>query len=295
LLLHNKKRHAPLPVSFSLNFLYNEKIVNPSFCAIFSRKNCLYQFPQEWYNYKSMGGDSLKQLFSMQAIAHIQSDFSSKFGIPRQSGLVDALESTIVFEPPFRNPDALRGLGDFSHIWLIWAFSESVQERWSPMVRPPRLGGNVRMGVFATRSPFRPNPIGLSSVRLERIELTEAAGPVLHVRGADLMNGTPIFDIKPYIPYSDCHPDALGGFAPAAPEEVLKVCIPPDLLEKVPAKRRKALLGILAQDPRPSYQKDPNRVYGFSFAGLEVQFQVTDPVLTVVGISASADAYPNNA
>ena len=174
----------------------------------------------------------MEQVFPMQVVARIRSDFSSKFGVPRQSGLVDDLEASVVFEPAFRNPDAVRGLEGFSHIWLIWAFHQAVRDTWSPTVRPPRLGGNVRMGVFATRSPFRPNPIGLSSVRLERVELTAELGPVLHVRGADLVDGTPIFDIKPYIPYGDSHPDAVGGFASAPAGETLTVVIPPPLLER---------------------------------------------------------------
>ena len=213
--------------------------------------------------------------FSMEPIAHIRSDFAEKFGVPRQSGLVDALEASIVFTPPYRSPDALRGLEDFSHLWLIWVFDRAIRESWSPTVRPPRLGGNARMGVFATRSPFRPNPIALSCVKLEGIEQT-AEGPVLRVRGADLVDGTPILDIKPYIPYADCHPDALGGFAAVPAGESLTVEIPPELLERIPAQRREALRGVLAQDPRPRYQEDPKRVYGFGFAGLEVRFRVED-------------------
>ena len=223
----------------------------------------------------------MDDLFSMHPIAHIRSDFSTKFGVPRQSGLVDALEAQVVFTPPYRNPDAVRGLEGFSHIWLIWAFHQAVRDTWSPTVRPPRLGGNVRMGVFATRSPFRPNPIGLSSVVLERVELTADLGPVLHVRGADLVAGTPIFDIKPYIPYGDSHPDAVGGFAAAPAGATLQVIIPPALLELVPPDRREALRGVLAQDPRPHYQSDPTRVYGFTFAHLEVRFTVEENVLTV--------------
>lgn len=223
----------------------------------------------------------MEQSFSMRPIAHIRSDFATKFGVPRQSGLVDALESTVVFEPEFRNPDALRGLEGFSHIWLVWIFDQAVRKDWSPTVRPPRLGGNTRMGVFATRSPFRPNPIGLSSVRLAGIETTERDGTVLRVRGADLMDGTPILDIKPYVPYADSHPDALGGFAAAPAGETLEVVISPALLERVPEARREALRGILAQDPRPHYQDDPDRVYGFRFAGLEVRFSVAGNRLTV--------------
>lgn len=217
----------------------------------------------------------------MKIIARIHSDFPSKFGIPRQSGLVEALKARVVFEPDFRSPEAVRGLEGFSHIWLIWQFSQAVREDWSPTVRPPRLGGNARMGVFATRSPFRPNPIGLSSVRLAGVESTPDLGTVLRVRGADLMDGTPILDIKPYLPYGDCHPDAVGGFASAPAGAVLEVEIPPSLLAQVPEDRREALIGVLAQDPRPNYQKDSDRVYGFGFAGLEVRFTVSEGHLTV--------------
>lgn len=220
----------------------------------------------------------------MEPIARIHTDFSTKFGVPRQSGLVEALEAEIIFEPPYRDPAALRGLEGFSHLWLVWVFHQAAGRPWSPTVRPPRLGGNVRMGVFATRSPFRPNPIGLSCVRLERVELDTSDGPVLHISGADLVDGTPIFDIKPYIPYADCHSEAAGGFAGTAPEGALTVDIPPRLLERVPPDRREALTGVLAQDPRPSYQDDPRRVYGFGFAGLEVRFTVENGVLTVVDI-----------
>lgn len=217
----------------------------------------------------------------MRVIARIHSDFATKFGVPRQSGLVDALESTVVFEPEYRNMDALRGLEDFSHLWLVWVFDKAVRRDWSPTVRPPRLGGNRRMGVFATRSPFRPNPIALSSVKLAGIEQTAEQGPVLHIRGADLMDGTPILDIKPYIPYADAHPEALGGFAAVPAGETLEVIIPSELLEKIPPKRREALRGVLAQDPRPHYQDDPGRIYGFGFAGMEVKFSVEGTCLTV--------------
>ena len=220
----------------------------------------------------------------MKVIARIHSDFSTKFGVPRQSGLVDELEATIIFEPEYRNPDALRGLDDFSHLWLVWVFDQAVRKAWSPTVRPPRLGGNQRMGVFATRSPFRPNPIALSSVKLAGIEQTAEHGTVLKIRGADLMDGTPILDIKPYIPYADSHPDAIGGFASAPAGETLEVTIPPELLERIPASRREALRGVLAQDPRPHYQDDPDRVYGFGFAGLEVKFSVDGTRLTVTDI-----------
>ena len=217
----------------------------------------------------------------MRPVAKIRSDFPEKFGIPRQSGVVESLEAKIVFEPEFRVMDAVRGLEDFSHIWLIWEFSEAVRDTWSPTVRPPRLGGNVRMGVFATRSPFRPNPIGLSCVKLLKVEQDEALGPVLTVAGADLMDGTPIYDIKPYIPYADCHPEAVGGFTTKVDMKPLTVDFPADLLTKVPEEKRDALIGVLEQDPRPRYQKDPGRVYGLSFAGLEVKFSVEAQILAV--------------
>lgn len=221
----------------------------------------------------------------IQAIAHMKSDFPTKFGIPRQSGLVEALRSTIVFEPEYRNPDALRGIDGYSHLWLIWQFSEAVRKDWSPTVRPPRLGGNTRMGVFATRSPFRPNNLGLSCVRLLEVEETKEFGTVLHVGGADLMNGTPIFDIKPYIPYGDAHPDAAGGFTDHADDFLLEVVFPDELLKRIPTAKRQALLGVLSHDPRPSYQRDANRVYGLSFAGFNIRFSVSDGVLTVTEIS----------
>ena len=229
----------------------------------------------------------MSDTFSMRVIAHVRSDFPSKFGVPRQSGLVDALESRVVFVPEFRNRDALRGLEGFSHLWLIWVFDRAVREEWSPTVRPPRLGGNRRLGVFATRSPFRPNPIAISSVALAGIEEDGREGPILRIRGADLMDGTPILDIKPYVPYADCHPEAAGGFASVPAGETLEVVIPPALLERVPPERREALRGVLAQDPRPHYQSDPNRLYGFLFAGLEVRFTVADAVLTVRDITAA--------
>ena len=222
--------------------------------------------------------------YAMRVIARIHSDFSTKFGVPRQSGLVEALESTIVFEPEFRNADALRGLEGFSHLWLVWVFDQAIRDSWSPTVRPPRLGGNQRMGVFATRSPFRPNPIALSSVKLAGIEQTAEYGTVLKIRGADLMDGTPILDIKPYIPYADSRPDAVGGFASAPAGETLEVVIPPELVERIPQNRREALRGVLAQDPRPHYQDDPERVYGFGFAGLEVKFSVDGTRLIVSDI-----------
>lgn len=217
----------------------------------------------------------------IQVIARMHSDFASKFGIPRQSGLVDSLRSTIVFEPEFRNPDALRGIEDFSHLWIIWQFSEAVRQGWSPMVRPPRLGGNTRMGVFATRSPFRPNNLGLSSVKLLGVEQTEKYGAVLHVGGADLMDGTPIFDIKPYIAYGDAHPDARGGFTDRAGDFLLNVDFPATLLSRLPEEKRDAAIGVLSHDPRPSYQRQPDRIYGLTFAGFDIRFQVQDNVLTV--------------
>lgn len=220
----------------------------------------------------------------MKTIAHIETDFSTKFGIPRQSGMVEGLKGRIVFEPDYRNSDAVRGLEAYSHIWLIWAFSETAREEWSPTVRPPRLGGNKRMGVFATRSPFRPNPIALSSVRLESVELHTPEGPVLHVSGADMINGTPIYDIKPYIVYADCHPDATGGFTDAITTQMLRVYFPEELLSSIPGEKREALLSILANDPRPSYQDDSERVYGLSFSGLDIRFTVEGDCLAVVDV-----------
>lgn len=221
----------------------------------------------------------------MQIIARMKSDFPTKFGIPRQSGLVESLRSTIIFEPEFRNADALRGMEDYSHLWLIWQFSESVRTKWSPTVRPPRLGGNTRMGVFATRSPFRPNALGLSSVKLLGLEQTAEYGTVIHVAGADLMDGTPIFDIKPYIPYCDCHPDATGGFKDTARDFMLTVDFPQSLLRQIPEEKRQALIDILTHDPRPSYQNDPERIYGLNFAGFDVRFTVKDSLLTVIELS----------
>ncbi len=218
----------------------------------------------------------------MDAIAHIHTDFSGKFGIPRQSGLVESLTGTIVFEAAYRTGEALRGLDGFSHLWLIWAFSAITKDTWSPTVRPPRLGGNERCGVFASRSPFRPNPIGLSAVRLEGITLHSAQGPLLHVSGIDLMDNTPIYDIKPYIPYADCLPMATGGFAKEKPIPSLKVVFPNELLELIPNAKQQALMDVLAHDPRPSYQNDPHKVYGFEFAGFTVKFQVESDCLTVI-------------
>ena len=221
----------------------------------------------------------------IKAIAHMRSDFPTKFGIPRQSGLVENLHSTIIFEPEFRNRDALRGLEKFSHIWIIWQFSETIRDEWSPTVRPPRLGGNTRLGVFATRSPFRPNSLGLSCVKLVSIEDTKDLGAVIHVAGADLMNGTPIFDIKPYIPYADCHSDATGGFTDHADDYLLKVEFPSALLDCIPTDKQKAAIEILSHDPRPSYQRSTDRIYGLPFAGFDLRFKVEDNKLTVLEVN----------
>ena len=222
---------------------------------------------------------------TIKPIAHMHSDFATKFGIPRQSGLVEELRSTIVFESEFRNEDALRGIDDFSHLWIIWQFSEAVRDGWSPTVRPPRLGGNTRMGVFATRSPFRPNNLGLSCVKLLGVEHTAEHGTVLHVGGADLMDGTPIFDIKPYIPYSDCQTEASGGFTSNADDFLLDVNFPKELLQKLPADKRTAAIGVLSHDPRPSYQRKPGRIYGLTFAGFDIRFTVEESTLTVVEVT----------
>lgn len=232
----------------------------------------------------------MTEMFPMRVIARVHSDFSSKFGIPRQSGLVNALEATVVFEPAYRNSDALRGLEDFSHLWLVWVFDQAVRETWSPTVRPPRLGGNARMGVFATRSPFRPNPIALSAVGLAGIDYPADLGPVLRIRGADLMDGTPILDIKPYIPYADCIPQARGGFAAVPAGAKLTVRIPPELAGAFPPERLEALRGVLAQDPRPQYQHNPERIYGFAFAGYEIRFRVEGDTLTVVELRTAEEA-----
>lgn len=228
----------------------------------------------------------------MKTIAVMRSSFPTKFGIPRQSGLVEGLRSTIVFAPEYRNPDALRGLEGFSHLWLIWSFSQAIRAQWSPTVRPPRLGGNTRMGVFATRSPFRPNPIGLSAVKLEGIELHTPDGPLLHVSGADLLDGTPIFDIKPYLPYADAHPEATGGFAAGGEDYRLTVDFPPDLLERLSPEDRLALPGVLEQDPRPSYQDAPDRVYGMAFGSWEVKFSVQGKRLTVLSLEPRTEPAP---
>ena len=226
----------------------------------------------------------MSQTQQMTIIARIRSDFREKFGIPRQSGIVNELESTIVFESAYRNMDALRGLEQFSHLWLIWLFSENVREGWTPTVRPPRLGGNERVGVFASRSPFRPNEIGLSCVKLQYIEKEKELGPVIHVTGADLLDGTPIFDIKPYLPYVDSHPEAEGGFAEEHKNYHLQIDFPEGLLEKVPENKRNALCGVLGEDPRPAYQRDPDRIYGMYFAGCEVSFRVRQDTLEVLDV-----------
>ena len=221
---------------------------------------------------------------AVKVIARIRSDFPEKFGIPRQSGLVPELRAKVVFEPEFCSADALRGIEGFSHLWLIWQFSAAVRDTWSPTVRPPRLGGNERVGVFATRSPFRPNAIGLSCVKLEGVRHEDGLGDVLIVSGADLMDGTPIYDVKPYLPYADAHPEALGGFAPS-PKETIAVDCPPEFLAKLPEGRREALLGVLAQDPRPQYQHDSERVYGMSFGGWDVKFRVRGETLEVLSLA----------
>ena len=220
----------------------------------------------------------------LKVIAKIHTDFPEKFGIPRQSGLVKGLRGKIVFEPAYRTSDAVRGMDGFSHLWLLWGFSKVTRKGWSATVAPPRLGGKKKMGVFATRSPFRPNPIGLSSVKLERVEYDEMLGPVLWVTGIDMLDGTPIYDIKPYLPYADCKPEAVGGFASAPKEADLVVHIPEEFVEKIPEEKRAAVIGVLAQDPRPSYQDDPERVYGMSFGGMEIKFRVDGDTLTVCGV-----------
>lgn len=219
----------------------------------------------------------------MKIIAHIRTDFTTKFGVPRQAGLINALEGRIVFEPEYRVAEALRGLDGFSHIWLIWDFSEAHRDEWSPTVRPPRLGGNQRMGVFATRSPFRPNPIGLSSVEISRIDLHTPEGPVIYIKGADLMDGTPIYDIKPYLPFTDSHPDARGGFTDVTRQQTeLNVVIPDSVASRFSDEKLTALRAVLAHDPRPHYHDDPERVYGFDFAGEEIHFRVDNDALTVI-------------
>ncbi len=221
----------------------------------------------------------------LKIIARIRTEFPEKFGIPRQSGIVDSIKATIVFEPEYRNMDALRGMEGFTHIWLIWGFFHTKTDTWSPMVKPPRLGGNKRMGVFATRSPFRPNPLGLSSVKLESIEINPELGPVLHVSGADLMDQTPIYDIKPYLAYTDSHPEATGGFAEPLKDYELQVNFPEELINLIPKKHHEALYGIMAHDPRPSYHDDPERKYGFAYAGFNIKFTVSDLLLRVCEVT----------
>ena len=221
----------------------------------------------------------------LKIIARIRTSFPEKFGIPRQSGIIDSLKADIVFEPKYRNVDALRGLEGFSHIWLIWGFCKTDRDTWSPMVKPPRLGGNTRMGVFATRSPFRPNALGLSSVKLDGIEMNPELGPILHVLGADLMDNTPIYDIKPYLAYTDSHPEAAGGFADPCKEYALKVEFPETLIRLIPTESHEALMGVLAHDPRPSYHNDPDRIYGFGFAGYNIRFTVQGNMLSVCEVT----------
>ena len=225
----------------------------------------------------------------LRPIARVHTDFGSKFGVPRQSGLVPELAAVLEFEPGFRSPEAVRGLEAYSHIWLIWQFSENADRGWSPTVRPPRLGGNKRVGVFASRSPFRPNPLGLSCVRLLEVKLDQERGPILLLGGADLVDGTPVYDIKPYVPYADSYPDAAGGFTDEVAWKPLEVDFPPELLERVPEEKRTALRGVLAMDPRPAYQEDPARIYGFAFAGLELRFSVAEGRLRVLAAGPAKD------
>lgn len=224
----------------------------------------------------------------LQVVARIRTDFPTKFGVPRQSGITDTLLSEVIFEPEYRNADALRGIEGYSHLWLLWGFSEVEKENWSPTVRPPRLGGNTRMGVFATRSPFRPNKIGLSSVRLIRTE-DSPEGICLIVSGADMVDGTPIYDIKPYIPYTDCHPDALGGFSDGVRDHRLDVSIPPEIIRDFPEEKKAGLTEVLSQDPRPAYIDDPERVYGLLFGGFEIKFTVSDGVASVISVRQSGE------
>lgn len=216
----------------------------------------------------------------MKIIAHIKTDFKEKFGIPRQSGLVEETQGKIIFEKEYRTPEAFRGLEEFSHIWILWNFSKAEREEWSPTVRPPLLGGNKRMGVFATRSPFRPNPIGLSCVKLEKIEHTKEHGIVLYVKGADLMDGTPIYDIKPYLPYADSHPEAIAGFTERLTERKVSVVIKDDNFYNIPTQKQKEIIKILEQDPTPSYKKD-GKIYGMSYGDYEVKFYIEDNTLYV--------------
>lgn len=221
---------------------------------------------------------------NLKIIARIENDFCEKFGIPHQSGRLMEQKARIIFEPEFRVAEAFRGIEEYDYIWLIWQFSEAVREKWSPTVRPPRLGGNLRKGVFATRSPFRPNSLGLSSVRLEKVEFHSQLGPVLHVAGADLMNGTPIFDIKPYLPSADSHREARGGFTERIQDHRLEVKFPEEFLEKIDKERRQALIEVLENDPRPGYQEDPERIYGISYGKNNIKFRVKENILTVVNV-----------
>lgn len=226
----------------------------------------------------------MNEEYTLQVIARIKNNLPDKFGIPRQSGLVSTLRSQIIFEPRYRTRDALRGIEGYSHLWLIWGFSENKRTSWSATVRPPRLGGNKRIGVFATRSPFRPNPVGLSCVRLDKVENTKDHGTILHISGADLMNNTPIFDIKPYLPFTDSHPDASGGFTIYTQNYHLDVQCDDTLMQKIPLKDRNTVIELLSQDPRPSYQNDPNRIYGMNFADINIRFKVQNNILTVIEI-----------
>ena len=226
----------------------------------------------------------MEETFVMEPVAHIHTDFAEKFGIPRQSGLIESLTARIVLAPLCRDPEALRGIEDYDYLWLVWRFSANKHTAWHPTVRPPRLGGNTRMGVFATRSPFRPNPLGLSCVKLLGVDWDTPDGPVLNVAGADLLDGTPIYDIKPYLPYADSHPEARGGFGAQKLDYALDVVCPEALLAKLPAEKRQSLRDVLAQDPRPAYQEDAARVYGLTFAGFDVKFTVADKTLTVTDI-----------
>ena len=221
----------------------------------------------------------------IRVIARIRTDFPTKFGIPHQSSRNDALKAQIIFEPEYRNPEAVRGLEEFTHLWIVWEFSEAVRDTWSPTVRPPKLGGNVRKGVFATRSPFRPNPIGLSSVKIERVEMDPELGPVIHVAGADMMDGTPVYDLKPNLHYVDSHPEASGGFTDRIKYKKLQVVFPEQWLSMIPVEYREALIGVLEGDPRPGYQKDPNRIYGLAFRKWDIHFRVEGEILTVCGIT----------
>ena len=220
----------------------------------------------------------------LRPVARVHTDFAGKFGIPRQSGLVPELTAVLEFLPEFRSPEAVRGLEAYTHLWLIWEFSANADKGWSPTVRPPRLGGNKRVGVFASRSPFRPNPLGLSCVRLLEVRMDPAKGPLLLLGGADLMDGTPVYDVKPYVPYADSHPEASGGFTDEVDWHPLEVDFPGELLERFPADKREALLGVLAQDPRPAYQEDPKRVYGFTFGGWDLRFSVAEGKLRVLEV-----------